>query len=152
MIQSTALQRLQRTCKIDNPDAESLYEYVENNCSKTQYTGVEKVLYLAEMSKKLSDEKASFEYSFEAGTRKTADISDGHCEVIKIPSTKIDTLKILKVNGDIDVLSLYTAPYTDAAENDPHITVSRKYLMPQQGKRQIHLNLMTLLKLKYITI
>ncbi|NLM74972.1 MAG: alpha-2-macroglobulin [Clostridiaceae bacterium] len=120
--------------RLDNPDAESLYEYVENNCSKTQYTGVEKVLYLAEMSKKLSDEKASFEYSFEAGTRKTADISDGHCEVIKIPSTKIDTLKILKVNGDIDVLSLYTAPYTDAAENDPHITVSRKYFNAATGK------------------
>ena len=30
---------------------QSLYEYIENNCSQTQYTGVEKVLYLAEMSK-----------------------------------------------------------------------------------------------------
>jgi len=46
----------------------------------------------------------------------------------------METLKILKVTGDVNAISLFTAPYTEAAKNDPHITVSRKYCNAATGK------------------
>ncbi|NMA65648.1 MAG: alpha-2-macroglobulin, partial [Clostridiaceae bacterium] len=128
----TALTAL-LAARIDSPDAVKLYEYINNNYSTTQYVGVEKVLYLANMSKKLSNEKASFEYNVNSA-KKSIDLSNGYCEVIKIPSIKIGSLNILNVTGDVNVLSLFTVSYTEKVNNDPHITVSRKYYNASTGK------------------
>lgn len=119
--------------KIDSPDAPKLYQYAENNYSKTLYTGIEKVLYLADRMTKLNDAEASFEYSLN-GTVNNVDLSNGLCEVVKVPSVNIGRLNIRNVKGDVNVLSLFTAPYTDKVNNEPGITITRKYYNAATGK------------------
>lgn len=120
--------------RIDSPDAPKLYKYAENNYSKILYTGIEEVLYLADRMKKLNDTEASFEYSFNGAVNKV-DLSDGHCEVIKVPSVKTGELEIINVKGDVNVLSLFTAPYTNRVNNEPGITITRKYYNASTGKQ-----------------
>lgn len=119
--------------RINNPDAESLFNYVENNFSKTEYVGVEKILYLSEMAENLDATDASFEYRF-AGKSYTVDLSDGRSEVVKVPSTKINDLRITKVTGDVSVLSLFTGSFTENVKNDSGITLSRKYYDAATGE------------------
>ena len=112
--------------RINSPDAAKLFSFVQNNYSKTQYVGVEKALYLAEMADILPDIKASFSYTM-GGKTYDVDLSDGFSEVIKVPSININDLKITKVTGDVSVLSLFTGSFTDNVKNDSGLTLSRKY-------------------------
>ncbi len=119
--------------RINSPDATKLYAYVENNYSKTQYVGVEKVMYLMDRLEKLPDAKAGFSYSF-GGKSYTVDLDKGHSEVIKVPSVNIDQFKVTDVTGNVSVLSLYTASYTDNVKNDSGLTMTRKYYNAATGK------------------
>ena len=117
---------------VNSPDAEKLYAYTENNSSKTQYIGVEKILYLQHEITKLSDTPASFEYRM-GGKTYTAGLEGGRCEILKIPSVNIGQFEVLSVTGDISVLSLYTAAFAKT-DNDAGITMTRKYYDAATGK------------------
>jgi len=121
--------------RIGNPDASKLFAYVQNNYSRTQYVGVEKVLYLAEIIKALSDTKASFSYTM-GGKTYNVELSDGNCEIVRIPSVNIDTMKITKVTGDVSVLSLFTGSFTENVQNDSGITIKRKYYDAVTGEEK----------------
>jgi len=121
--------------RINHPDASKLFSYVQNNYSKTQYAGVEKVLYLAEMAQILPDEKASVEYVMNGKTY-TANLEDGYCEVVKVPSVNIDKLQIKKVSGEVSVLSMFTSSFTDNVKNDSGITLKRKYYDAATGEEK----------------
>ncbi len=119
--------------KIDSADAPKLYSYVENNASKTQYVGVEKILYLKDRAQKLTDTQATFTWAY-AGKTETVDLKNGSCEVIKVPSIKINDFKVTEVEGDVSVLSLYTASYTQDIKNDAGVTLKRKYYNAVTGE------------------
>jgi len=121
--------------RIGSPDASKLFAYIQNNYSKTQYVGVEKVLYLAEMINTLSDTKASFSYTM-GGKTYDVELSDGYCEIVKIPSININTMKITKVTGDVSVLSLFTDSFTENFQNDSSITLTRKYYDAATGEEK----------------
>lgn len=121
--------------RLGSSDAPKLFKYVENNYSKTCYIGVEKVLYLSEMAKKLDNTNASFEYSLGGSGTTSVDLKDGYSEVIKVPSINIGRLKITKVTGDVSVLSLYMAPYNQGAANESGVTLQRKYYNAVTGKQ-----------------
>jgi uncharacterized protein YfaS (alpha-2-macroglobulin family) len=121
--------------RINNPDASKLFSYVQNNYSRTQYIGVEKVLYLSEMAQILPDTKASVEYIMNGKTY-TADLQDGYCEVVKVPSINIGKLRITKVSGEVSVLSLFTSSFTDNVKNDAGLTLSRKYYDAATGQEK----------------
>lgn len=119
--------------RLDSADAPKLFSYVENNTSKTQYVGVEKILYLKDQAQKLPDTQAAFTWTY-AGRTETAELKNGSCEVLKIPSVKINELKITNVQGNVSVLSLYTAPYTQDTRNDSGVTIQRKYYNAYTGE------------------
>ena len=77
------------------------------------------------MAQILPDTKASVEYIMNGKTY-TADLQDGYCEVVKVPSINIGKLRITKVSGEVSVLSL-TSSFTDNVKNDAGLTLSRKY-------------------------
>ena len=121
--------------RIGSPDASRLFAYVQNNYSKTQYVGVEKVLCLAEMINSLSDTKASFSYTM-GGKTYNVELSDGYCEIVKIPSVNINTMQITKVTGDVSVLSLFTDSFTENVQYDSGITLTRKYYDAATGEEK----------------
>ncbi len=121
--------------RINNPDSSKLFAYVQNNYSKTQYIGVEKVLYLSEMAEILPDTKASIEYAMNGKTY-SAKLEDGYTEVVKVPSINIGNMKITKVTGDVSVLSLFTGSYTDSVKNDTGLTLNRKYYDAATGEEK----------------
>lgn len=112
--------------RINSPDASKLYSYVENNYSKTQYVGVEKILGLSEMVRTLPDAKASVEYVMNGKTY-TANLENGMSEVVKVPSVNLDKFRITKVSGNVSVLSVFTGSFTENVKNDAGITITRKY-------------------------
>jgi len=119
--------------KIDNADASKLYEYVENNYSKTEYTGVEKILYLEDRMNKLSNESAAFTYRFDGKTN-TVNLENGVCEVIKVPSMNIKDFRVTKVIGNVTVISLFAKPYTEGLKDESAVTMTRKYYNATTGK------------------
>jgi len=121
--------------RIGSPDASRLFAFVQNSYSKTQYAGVEKVLYLAEMVNTLSDAKASFSYTV-GGKTYDVELNDSYCEIIKVPSINIDTIKITNVTGDVSVLSLFTDSFTENVQNDSGITLTRKFYDAVTGKEK----------------
>ncbi|NLX64529.1 MAG: alpha-2-macroglobulin [Clostridiaceae bacterium] len=121
--------------RIGSPDASRLFAYVQNNYSRTQYVGVEKVLYLAEMVNTLPDTKASFSYTM-GGKTYDVELSDGYCEIVRIPSININTMEITKVTGDVSVLSLYTDSFAENVKNDSGITITRKYYDAATGEEK----------------
>jgi hypothetical protein len=121
--------------RINSPDASKLFAYVQNNYSKTQYVGVEKVLYLSEMVNNLPDTNASISYNM-GGKTYNVELSNGYCEVIKIPSININIMNITKVTGDVSVLSLLTGSFTDNVQNDSGLTLSRKYYDAATGEEK----------------
>ncbi|MGI6085743.1 MAG: Ig-like domain-containing protein [Acetivibrionales bacterium] len=121
--------------RINNPDASKLFAFVQNNYSKTQYTGVEKVLYLSEMIDILPDTEASIEYVMNGKTH-AVKLENGNCEVVKVPSVNIDDLRITKVTGDVSVLSLFTGSFTDNVKNDSGLTLTRKYYDAATGEEK----------------
>lgn len=118
--------------KIGSNDAQKLYAYIENNYSKTEYIGISRLLYLQEMMEHLTDTPASFEYTMGGKTYKS-DLTN-YCEVLKIPSVNINQFKVTKVTGKASILSLYTSSFTDNAQNDAGITLTRKYYNATTGK------------------
>lgn len=121
--------------RIGRPEASKLYSYVANNYSKTQYVGVEKVLCLAEMARTLPDVKASVEYVMNGKTY-TANLENGFCEVVKVPSVNLGKIRITKVSGDVSVLSMFTGPFAENVTNDSGITLTRKYYDAVTGKEK----------------
>ena len=121
--------------RINSPDASKLFSFVQNNYSKNVYVGVEKALYLSEMADTLPDTKASVSYTM-GGKTYDVDLSNGFCEVVKVPSININDLKITNVTGDVSVLSLFTGSFTDNVKNDSGLTLSRKYYDAATGKEK----------------
>lgn len=120
--------------RIDSDNASKFFNYVENNYSRTCYVGVEKILYLAEMMKKLEDTEAYFEYSLGGSPITNVDLSKGHTEVIKVPSVNIGRLNITKVTGNVSVLSIFIAHYTHGSSKESGVTIQRKYYNAATGK------------------
>ncbi len=121
--------------RIESPDASKLFAFVQNNSSETQYVGVEKALYLSQMTDILPDTDASVSYTM-GGKTYNVELKDGFCEVIKVPSININDLKITKVTGDVSVLSLFTGSFTDNVKNDSDLTLIRKYYDAATGKEK----------------
>lgn len=119
--------------RINSADAAKLYTYVERNYSKTEYAGVEKIMYLSDSFVKLPKAKASFTYTYEGKTY-TTDLSDKWSEVISVPSIKLPDLKITGVEGDVTALSFFEAPFTQGTAQSTGITVSRTYFDMATGK------------------
>lgn len=119
--------------RLNSDDAPKLFNYVENNTSKTQYVGVEKILYLKEQAQKLPDTQAAFTWTY-AGKTEKVELKNGSSEVLTIPSVKINELKITDIQGDISVLSLYTTSYTQNVKNDTGVTIQRKYYNAETGE------------------
>ena len=87
------------------------------------------------MAQILPDTKASVEYIMNGKTY-TADLQDGYCEVVKVPSINIGKLRITKVSGEVSVLSLLQAPLPIMSRMTPALLLSRKYYDAATGQEK----------------
>jgi hypothetical protein len=112
--------------RLDIPDKEGLFEYAARNYSRKVLINAEKLMYVIEEYKKLSNTDVEFTYKYDGNTY-TEKISGGGSVSVSVPSVKLSEFKITKVSGEACVVSVYNAPLVNLAEQDQNLKIKRTY-------------------------
>ena len=120
--------------RLDIPDKEGLFEYAARNYSRKVLINAEKLMYVIEEYKKLSNTDVEFTYKYDGNTY-TEKISGGGSVSVSVPSVKLSEFKITKVSGEACVVSVYNAPLVNLAEQDQNLKIKRTYYNYSTGNR-----------------
>lgn len=112
--------------KINHEDKDKLFEYIQTNYSSKVLISNYKLAYIENEMSKYTDENVALDYSYD-GNNYTAQLTDGYCKTINIPSRIVNELKITKVTGDVGIVSLFEEQITELPDVDSNISVNRTY-------------------------
>ncbi len=132
ILRDTALAAV-LAARLDTKDKEGLFQYTINNYSKKILVNTEKLLYVMEEYQKLPASEVEFTYTY-GGNTYTESLKDGSGITVKVPSIKLNDLKITKVSGDASVVSIFEAPLTEQLNQDDNLTIKRTFYDYKTGK------------------
>lgn len=133
--------------KLNLDNKSLLYDYVSNKESKEQLTNIELIQYIINELKytKHKESKISYEYN---NKRYSFTIKNGIPKTIKLPSSKINTFKIKKVNGKVNLVTINTQALSSVKVKDNELYVKRSYIQTSTGKKRNVFNQSDIVKVK----
>jgi len=120
--------------RLDTAHREGLYQYIVNNRSTKILVNAEKLLFITEELNKLAPAEASFSYEYDGNTW-SEKIQNGSAVTVKVPSVKLNDLRITEVNGEVSVTSVFKAPPVSGSEPDANLKIKRTYYDYRTGAK-----------------
>lgn len=126
MLKHTALAAVLAS-KLDVPEKNALFLYVNDNYSKKILTNIEKLLFVLQEYKKLPASDVEFTYEYD-DISYTERLKNGGSIIVKIPSIRLPMLKVIKVSGDASIVSVFKAPLAAKIQAfDDNLKIKRTY-------------------------